>query len=234
MAANDVLYSALRQFFFIMFVMLGVAAGGILLGLGFPKANSINLLNPEKNFVAIDEGCNITDVTYKFIPENELEYRNQCADSYSYTFSTVTDPQVSYLDEETKVKSCKDDRKYEASLKVGRTPCWKSRPNLHEKNRIEIRKYYDCIDEHCTKVVDPHKLLANDKELKGGPDMLLAGIIILSVTALVGVARLISLCRYYIKKRYGSAKQPDPNPMVVAHSIRSAGGGNGEKSLTLV
>ena len=107
---------------------LKVAAGGILLGLGFPKANSINLLNPDKNFVTIDEGCNITDVTYQFIPENELEseneleYRNQCADSYSYTFSTVTDPQVSYLDEETKVKNCKDERKYEASLKVGRTP----------------------------------------------------------------------------------------------------------------
>ena len=43
-----------------------------------------------------------------------------------------------------------------------------------------------------------------------------AGIIILSVTALVVVARLISLCRYYIKKWYGSAKQPDPNPMVVS------------------
>ena len=234
MADNDIFYSALREFLFIVFVMLGVAAGGILFGLGFPKANSIDLLNPDKNFVAIDEGCNITSVEYKFIPQKELDNNNQCADYYSYTFSVVTDPQVSYLDEETKVKKCEDDRKYEASLKVGRTPCWKSHPNLYEKNRLEVREYYNCLDEDCTKVVDPYKLLANDEELKGGPDMLLAGIIILSVTALVGVARLISLCCEFIKKRYGRAKQPNPNPMVVAHSIRSTGGGNGEKSLTLV
>merc|ERR1711871_251108 len=106
MGKNDVFYSALREFLFIMFVLTGITAGGTLFGLGFSQVSSINFLNPNKHFIAIEEGCNITSVVYKFLPEKELESRrhNRCADYYSYTFSVVTDPQVSYLDEETKVK----------------------------------------------------------------------------------------------------------------------------------
>ena len=145
-------------------------AGAIVLPIGYSSVEHSKLVNPEKYFVEVEEGCNITKIEYEFTDENKERRlrrlrgrpRPRCADTYTYSFSTMTNPPMYYQDKHIMKKWCADaDEIKESTLRMGNiTKCWRFvSPNplskLTEEERKEVIKEYDCYNKDCAKVIDP-------------------------------------------------------------------------------
>ena len=200
--------------------------GGVLFALGYTINEDSKLLDPRKLFVELEKGCNITKVEYEFTNKNKKEEDNgrrlrrrmpRCADTYTYSFSTLTNPPRHLQDKHIMKKFCEDDLKKESTLHMGNiTKCWRfdsSNPLTKLDDRTKAIEHYDCYNEDCAKVVDPYSLY-----IKSSGTLLIVGIAMMSGGLLLALITVAIYCK--LKQNKSNHKgQSRSNPMAaVAHT----------------
>jgi hypothetical protein len=153
-------------------ILLLLTIGACTFPIGYHLEKLGKLVEPSKFFVELEEGCNITKIEYEFTKEKDRgderrlgsssRARPKCADTYTYSFSTLTDPPMHYQDKHITKKYCRDaDEIKKSTLRMGNiTKCWRFvSPNplskLTDAERKTVIEYYECYNEDCAKVIDP-------------------------------------------------------------------------------